>query len=80
MAVVAYVGGGLSKGSQSVFTRVLDKTTENSERFGRQARPEIEPVIFLYQFLKRRTAQPLVGPRTDIFNIHALPRIRTRDL
>ena len=35
--------GGLSKGSLPVFTQVSEKTTENSERLGRQARPEIEP-------------------------------------
>ena len=34
---------GLSKGSQPVFTRVLEKTTENTERLGRQARPGFEP-------------------------------------
>ena len=33
--------GGLSKGSEPVFTRVAEKTTENSERLGRQARPGI---------------------------------------
>ena len=35
--------GGLSKGSQPVFTRVSEKTIENSERLGRQARPGVEP-------------------------------------
>ena len=33
---------GLSKGSQSVFTQVLEKTTESSEQLGRQERLEIE--------------------------------------
>ena len=33
----------LSKGSQPVFTQVLEKTTENSEQLGRQARPGFEP-------------------------------------
>ena len=33
---------GLSKGSQPVFTCVSEKTTENSERLGRQTRPRIE--------------------------------------
>ena len=33
---------GLFKGSQPVFMRVPEKTTENSERPGRQARSEIE--------------------------------------
>ena len=37
------LSGGLSKGSQPVFTRVSEKTTENSERLGRQARPGFEP-------------------------------------
>ena len=36
-------GGGLSKGSYPVFMRVPEKTTENSERLGQQARPRIEP-------------------------------------
>ena len=35
--------GGLSKGSYPVFTRVSEKTKENSEQLGRQARQEIEP-------------------------------------
>ena len=30
--------GGLSKGSEHVFTRVSEITSENSERLGRQAR------------------------------------------
>ena len=34
--------GGLSNGPYHVFTRVPDKTTENSERQGRQARPGFE--------------------------------------
>ena len=38
--------GGLSKGSYPVFTRVSEKTTENSERLGRQARLQIKPDIF----------------------------------
>ena len=33
---------GLSKGSKPVFTRVSEKTTKNSKRLGRQARPRIE--------------------------------------
>ena len=33
----------LSKGSQPVFTRFLEKITENSERLGRQTRPGIKP-------------------------------------
>ena len=43
----AHVGpgpvGGPSKGSYLVFTQVSEKTTENAERLGRQARPGIEP-------------------------------------
>ena len=35
--------GGLSKGCEPVFTRVSEKTTENSERIGRQARLGFEP-------------------------------------
>ena len=35
--------GGVSKGSYPVFTRVLEKTTENSEQLVRQARPGLEP-------------------------------------
>ena len=35
--------GGLSMGSYRVFTRVSEKTTENSERLGRQVRSAIEP-------------------------------------
>ena len=37
--------GGLSKGSLPVLTRVSEKTTDNSERLGRQARPEFECCI-----------------------------------
>ena len=36
-------GGSLSKTSQPIFTRVLEKTTENSKRLGWQARPRNEP-------------------------------------
>ena len=35
--------GGLSKRSYPVFTLISEKTTESSERLGRQVRPEIEP-------------------------------------
>ena len=35
---------GFYKGSYPLFTRVSEKTTENPERLGRQARPGIEPV------------------------------------
>ena len=34
--------GGLSYGSKPVFTRVSEKTSENSERLGRQSRLRIE--------------------------------------
>ena len=37
-------GGNLSKGSQSIFTRVSEKTTENSECLDGQAQTGIEPV------------------------------------
>ena len=37
------MGGGLSKGS--VFTQVLEKTTENSEQLSRQVRQGTEPGI-----------------------------------
>ena len=39
------IRGSLTKRSQLVFTRVLEKTTENSERPGRHALPRIEPGI-----------------------------------
>ena len=52
--------GGLSKGSQPIFTRVSEKTTENSERLGRQARPGFEPGTFRLPVLNV-TAMPLVG-------------------
>ena len=41
--------GGLSKASQPVFTRVSKKTTENSERLGRQARPGLNLAPPVYQ-------------------------------
>ena len=72
--------GGLSKGSYLVFTRVSEKTTENSERLCRQTRPDIAPRTSRLPVLKRRIGQPLVGPRTDSIDIHALPGIRTQDL
>ena len=56
--------GGLSMGSQSVFTSVSEKTTENSERLGRQARPGVEPGTSRLPIFERKTAQLLVGPRT----------------
>ena len=37
------LGGGFSKGSYPAFTQLSEKTMENSERLGRQARPGIEP-------------------------------------
>ena len=36
-------GGGFYKGSQKVFMRVSEKTSENSERLGRHVRLGIEP-------------------------------------
>ena len=53
--------GGLSKESQPVFTRVSEKTTENSERLGRQARPEFERGTSRLPVLSVRTPS-LVGP------------------
>ena len=46
----------LCKGSQPVFTRVSEKTMENSERLGQQARPGIEPGI---SRLPALSAEPL---------------------
>ena len=54
------VGGGLSKGLWSVFNRVSEITTENSEQLGRQARPGFELGTSVYQF-EHITTQPLVG-------------------
>ena len=45
--------------------RVSEKTTENFEQLGRQARPEIEPGTSRLLVLECRTAQPLVEPRMD---------------
>ena len=45
--------------------RVSEKTTENSERPGRQARPGIEPGTSRLPVFERRITQPLVRPRTD---------------
>ena len=53
--------GGLSKGSQPVFTRVSEKITENSERLGRQARPGLEPGSSRLP-VSSVTTLPLVGP------------------
>ena len=52
--------GVFSKGSQPVFARVSEKTTENSDRLGRQARPEFEPGNSRFPVLSV-TAVPLVG-------------------
>ena len=52
--------GSLSKGSQPVFTRVSEKTTENSERLGRQARPGFVPGTSRLPVLSA-TTPPLVG-------------------
>ena len=46
--------GGLSKGSQPVFKRISEKTTENSERLDRQARSGIKPAPLVYQFLEQK--------------------------
>ena len=62
---VCVCGGVFSKVSQPVFTRVSEKTMENSERLGRQARLGIEPGTSRLPVFERRTTQPLEGPRTD---------------
>ena len=54
--------GGLSKGSQPVFTRVSERTMENSERLGRQARPGFEPGTSRLSLLSV-TTPPLVGQK-----------------
>ena len=72
------VGGVVSKGSQPVFTRVSEKTTENSERLGQQVRPGIEPGPSRLLVLERRTMQPLVEPRTD--NLTSMPHWNPRPL
>ena len=46
---------------------------EKSERIGRQARLGIELDTSRLPVLKHKTAQPLVGPRTDSFNILSYP-------
>ena len=48
-----------------MFPRVSEKTTENSERLGGQARPQIEPGTSHLPVFESRTALPLLGPRTD---------------
>ena len=45
---------GLNKGSQPVFTRVSEETTENSERLGRQARSRNEPGTSLLAVFERK--------------------------
>ena len=50
---------------------------ENCEWLGWQKWPEIEPGTSHLPVLKCRTAQPLMGPRTDSINIHDLLWIRT---
>ena len=42
---VSSLRGGLSKGYYNLFMRVLEKTKENYDRIGRQAKPGIEPSI-----------------------------------
>ena len=58
---------GLSKGSQSVFKRVSEKSTENSKRLGRQARPRLESGTSRFPVLSV-TALPLMGH--SVFWIH----------
>ena len=52
----------------------------NFERLGRQTQPGIKSATSRLPLLKHRTAKPLVGAKTDSFNIHILPGICTRDL
>ena len=56
------LGGGLSKGSQPVFIRVSEKTTENSEWLGRQGRPGFEPDASRLPVFSVTTV-PLMGGR-----------------
>ena len=48
-----------------------EKTTENSERLGQQARPMIETGTSCLIILESRTAHPLVGPWAD--NLTSMP-------
>ena len=65
--------GGLSKGSQPVFKRVSEKTTENSERLDRQAWPGIEPGTSRLPVQNRS----VIGVAKDRqFDIRALPGVR----
>ena len=48
--------------------RVSEKTTENSERLGRQARPGFEPGTSRLPVLSV-TAEPLVGPEYQGFDV-----------
>ena len=57
------VHGGLSKGSQPLFTRVSEKTTENSKGLGRQGRPGFEPGTSRLPVLSA-TSPPLLGPHS----------------
>ena len=68
--------GVFSKGSYPIFTRVSKKTTENSERLGRQARPGIELGTYRLLVLERRITQPLVGTRTDNLTFMPYPGFR----
>ena len=56
--------------------RVLEKTTENSERLGRQARPRSEPGTSRLPVLSAATG----GAKDGQFDIHALLGIRTREI
>ena len=64
-------GGCLAKRVYPMFTRVSEKTTENSEWLGRQERLGIEPDTSRLPVLVRRITQPLVGSRTD--NLTSMP-------
>ena len=60
--------GGLSKGSQPVFTRVLEKTMENSERLGRQALPGFEHGTFRQPALKAEFIYLMLTPYLSYFD------------
>ena len=56
------------------------KPRENSERLGQQVWLGIDPGTSRLPASKCRITLPLMGPRTDSFNIHVLPGIRTQEL
>ena len=60
--------GIILKGAKPVFMRVSEKTTENSERLGRQERPGVESETCRLPVLECRIEQPLVT--TELFAWH----------